>query len=201
MTHIHSVSRVFLPILLGFFVGAAPLLAQEATTYVLQPESELTVDGNANTGAWTVTATKIEGNMHLQMIDSTTPDLQKIDITVPTEEIKGRNLIMTRNMRRTLKVGEFKEISYELTEVTDTQVSDGEFTFVTRGNLTIGGVTQDIPMTMTGSIDKEGQVDLKGSYTLLMSDYNLTSRQFGFGQFVLADEVTVHYAVQFVSGK
>lgn len=198
MSYLIYTSRFVLFLLTACLTAAAPILAQEPAAYVLQPESELSVDGTSNTGDWTVNATELTGTLTMQVQEDTAPSLQAVHITVAAEGIKGRNMLMTKNMRRTLKVEEHKEILYMLKEVTESEWSDGDtFSLVTVGDLTLGGVTNEIEMTVTGAKQEDGQVHLTGSYSLLMSDYNLTDRRFMFGRFVLADEVTVSYTAKF----
>lgn len=200
MPNVTTAPRALLLLIAGLVLIVAPALAQEPTAYVLQPESELTVEGKSNTGDWLVTATAITGGMTMQANASAAPGLQDVHITIPTEQIKAKNLLMRKNMRKTLKVATHKEIHYALKEVVDAAPSDegaNAFTFVTLGDLTIGGETREVEMTVLGTMLDNGQVHLAGSYSFKMSDYNLTERRFMFGQFVLADEVQVKYTAKF----
>lgn len=202
MSRSTDASRCVLFLLTACLIVAAPVLAQEPAAYVLQPESELSVDGTSNTGDWTVNATELTGTLTMQALEDAAPGLQDVQISIAAEGIKGRNMLMTKNMRRTLKVAEHKEILYTLKEVTKSELSDGgAFSLVTVGDLTLGGVTKEIEMTVTGATQDDGQVHLTGSYSLLMSDYDLTDRRFMFGRFVLADEVTISYAAKFGAGE
>ena len=202
MSYSSYASRFALFLLTVYLTVAAPVLAQEPAAYVLQPESELSVDGTSNTGHWTVNATELTGTLTMQAQEDAVPGLQDVQITIVAEGIKGRNMLMTKNMRRTLKVAEHKEILYTLKEVTESELSDGgAFSLVTVGDLTLGGVTKEIEMTVTGATQDDGQVHLTGSYSLLMSDYDLTDRRFMFGRFVLADEVTISYTAKFGAGE
>lgn len=185
----------------GFLLVPAPAFAQDLAVYSLQPESELTVDGTSNTGDWTVNATEIMGvlKMHANA-SAAAPGIQDIQMTIPTEKIKGRNILMSKNLQQTLKVKQYKEITYTLKQVIDSAVSDeapNVFTMSTLGDLTIGGETREIAMTVSGTMLENGQVHLEGSYSFKMSDYNLTDRRFMFGRFVLADEVSINYKVTF----
>lgn len=181
-----------LPLLIaGAILAVVPSAGQE---FVLQSESTLSVDGTSNTGDWKVHATTITGTMTMAEVGAP----QSVNVTIPSADMKGRNMLMTKNMGRTLKVAEHSKITYTLTEVSDSSTDDdGTFTLSTTGNLTLGGETRQISMTVTGTTDDDGRVHLEGSHSLLMSDYNLTERQFMFGRFVLSDEVKVSFAVQF----
>ncbi len=185
----------------GFLLAAAPALAQDLAVYSLQPESELTVDGTSNTGDWTVNATEIMGVLKMHANASAeAPGIQDVQMTIPTEKIKGRNILMSKNLQQTLKVKQYKEIRYTLKQVVDSAVSDeapNVFTMSTLGDLTIAGETREIAMTVSGTMLENGQVHLEGSYSFKMSDYNLTDRRFMFGRFVLADEVNINYKVKF----
>lgn len=188
-------------LLAGFLLASAPALAQDLAVYSLQPESELTVDGTSNTGDWSVNATEITGLLKMQANASAeVPGIQDVQMTIPTEKIKGRNILMSKNLQQTLKVKQYKEISYTLKQVIDSAVSDeapNVFTMNTLGDLTIGGETREIAMTVVGTMLENGQVNLEGSYTFKMSEYNLTDRRFMFGRFVLADSVSINYKVKF----
>ena len=188
-------------LLAGFLLAPASALAQELAVYSLQPESELTIEGTSNTGDWTVNATEITGLLKMQANASAeVPGIQDVQMTIPTEKIKGRNILMSKNLQQTLKVKQYKEISYTLKQVIDSAVSDeapNVFTMNTLGDLTIGGETREIAMTVVGTMLENGHVNLEGSYSFKMSEYNLTDRRFMFGRFVLADEVSIHYKVNF----
>lgn len=185
----------------GLLLVAAPIFAQDLAVYALQPESELTVDGTSNTGDWTVRATEIIGTLKMPaQASAADPGIQDVQITIPAQQVKGKNLLMSKNLHGTLKAKEHKEITYALKEVVDSAVSEeapNMFTMRTLGDLTLGGETREIEMTVMGTMLENGQVHLEGSYAFKMSDFNLTDRQFMFGRFVLADEVTVTYTAKF----
>ena len=189
------------PLLLMLLVlWAVPAQAQDLSTYVLQPESELWIDGTSNKSDWTVYALEMSG--HVKMNGTAeAPGFAEARVVVAAQEMKSKkSTIMDRLMHKTLKAPAHPEIVYALDSAAVVSSVDGVYTLNATGQLTLAGQTRSITMPVEAHLLDDGKLQLKGQYTLLMSDYGLTRPTAMFGALRTGDEVVIHFDLVMAEG-
>lgn len=101
-------------------------------------------------------------------------------LTVPVASFTCGDRRMDRDLYRALNASEFPQISYELLDVEALigQLDAREtHEILTRGNLTVGGVTRCIETRLSGTRLPDGRLRASGVQELMMSDFELSGRQ------------------------
>ena len=189
-------TRALLLLLVGLLLADASALAQETTQIAFTSDSKMWIDGTSNkTPEWTVHATEMEGYVMMNPAATVAePGVASAQVTVTSKMLKSKkSSIMDRLMYDALKVKQHEHIVYELTSVESvTAADDNTFTMETLGNLTLAGHTNQITMTVVGTMQGDGSVVFTGSHTMLMSDYKIKPPTAMFGALHTGDEVVVH---------
>ena len=175
---------------------SSPTQAVYAQQFDLSPESTLFIDGTSNQSDWTVSAEVMEGTV---FAGEATPVPDSLMMTIASGDIKSeKGVIMNRLMHQALKVKEHPSIEYVLIEAVPSE--EGEGMLVTRGNLTLGGTTNEIEMTVTAEVLDDGSLHYAGMMPLKMTDYGMSPPTAMFGQLRTGNDVTVHFDVTFMPG-
>jgi polyisoprenoid-binding protein YceI len=183
--------------LLAYTLNPIPAVAQEgAQTLNFNPESTtITIDGTSNRDDWTVTAEQFEGHVTLNNNEGGTPEILEARLLVKAQEMSGgRSSIMDRLMRDALKAQQHPDIEFNLTGV-ETDGNPDNFTVTTTGDLTLAGVTRTIEVPLEGTSLGNGSYQFTGSYTLNMTDYDMSPPTAMFGALVTGEEVVVNFDI------
>ncbi len=184
-----SIYRVF-ALVAGLLFSAAPSLAQQVTTYTLDPASEVSIDGTSTRSDWTVYADDIEGNFGLSGTGDALQVHQGQFAVRAKEVVSRRSTIMDRLIDDALKVEEHPVIRFDLASAT---AGSSAGTFDVAGKLSLGGVTKDVNLAVKAEPVEGGKVRFTGSHALKMSDYGLEAPVAMFGALRTGDEVTVNF--------
>jgi polyisoprenoid-binding protein YceI len=95
----------------------------------------------------------------------------------------------------TLKVEKYPTMTYVVTRIVSSQVGAGESTVTVSGNLTIAGVTKPSDLVLKIKNLPGGDIQVKGSRKVLMSNHGIKPPSFMFGAMKVADEVTITFDV------
>jgi hypothetical protein len=184
-------------------LGAATVqAADEMTTYTARNGSRMRIEGTANIihPTWQIESPFIRGMMKIGPGFPTEPG-QKASLGKVSAEADA--IIQVRSLKSVkedgthydermdevtyehLKESQFKQIFYHLTELTLKELpktNGGAFTFDSKGDLTISGVTNKISMivyitptvyTNSATASTEKQLEIKGSIPVKMTDYKV----------------------------
>ncbi len=167
--------------------------AQDASSYALQSESKMWIDGTSNKSDWTVTATEMTGHVTLNPTADTLQFEETRVVVASKKIVSNKSTIMDRLMYKALKATQHPQIEYALTSATVTAMAGDSFTVDAVGNLMLAGVTKEITMPVEGKKLADGQYRFTGSYTLLMTDYKMRPPTAMFGALRTGDEVIVNF--------
>ena len=185
------VRRIALFLMVCALIFLAPAYAQTAS-YSFAPESRVWVEGiSNNTPEWTVYATELEGSL---TAGSEEHSIEAARLVVTSRMLKSKkSTIMDRVMYDAIKVKEYPHVTYELKSADPAaRTSDSTFTTNVHGELTLGSRTNAVTFPIQGAIRDGGLMVITGSYTLLLTDYDLQPPTAMFGSLRTGNEITVH---------
>ena len=142
---------------------SAPVFAADLAKFEAQPNSKVTIDGTSTVHDWTVQGGIIGGVMELDSKFVADPTKAqpgtlpaKVEATIPVRTLKSGKKAMDDIMHAAMKQPQHPRIEYRLTELTLKETpksADGPFTFDSKGQLSLAGVTNKVsfPVTMTRS--------------------------------------------------
>lgn len=178
-----NMKRLSLFLILLVFSVFRPLAAQ--VTYLLDPESTITIDGTSNKSDFSVVAEEFYGSVTIQ---EGAPVAATLTVVVAAMK-SGRSSIMDRLMRGALKAEEHPEIVFVLESATASQ--DGGWDL--SGVLDFAGVTNPVIIRLTQATDEAGPKIFTGSYEMDMREYGINPPTAMFGALLTKAVVTIHF--------
>lgn len=170
--------------------------AEESVTYKLVSH-EMTIIGTSTVHDWEADVTKVNADISIK---NSNPDLSdaftKLEITVPVKEIKSGRDGMDTRIHNALKHRDHSNITYKLQEISSTEsTGSNEYTLASKGELTIAGSSKVIDMDVKAVSNDNGSYTFTGSYTTLMTDYNVDPPTAMMGTVRAGDEITINFSI------
>lgn len=158
---------------------------------------QLTVNGTSNMHDWTSKATNVVVSGDFGLNNTTLEKINTATVKVKTKSLKSTkdSDLMDGRTHSTLKADKFPEITYVFTKVLNVQQSGAETVMNISGNLTLGGVTKPTDLTLRIKTLANGDLEVKGTRKILMSNHGIKPPSFMLGAMKVGDEVTLVYDV------
>ena len=171
------------------------LVAQDAK--VVLAESKLKVLGTSNVHDWEIEAKGMNGKATMTIDAGDLKSIKNLDFAVEVEQLKSGKSGMDNNTFKALNSKTYKTINYKLVSVTKiTEISAGNFTVETQGDLTISGVTKRINQTFTVKIIGKKAV-FSGKTKIDMTVYGVKPPTALMGTIKTGKDVTVDFKVTY----
>lgn len=184
--------------LLALFVvmcNFTSLVAQDSK--VVLAESKLTVFGTSNLHDWEIEAKAMSGKSSMTIEAGNLKAIKSLDFAVEVEQLKSGKSGMDNNTFKALNSKTYKTINFKLVSVTKiSEVSKGNFTVETQGDLTISGVTKRINQTFTVKIIG-GKAIFSGKTKIDMTVYGVKPPTALMGTIKTGKEVTIDFKVTY----
>ncbi|MEN7547039.1 YceI family protein [Rapidithrix thailandica] len=189
-------SLVILAMLMGVQFNAF-----SQTTFKVAPESKVSIDGTSTIHDWTAKVNKAEGQLTLSKKfakkgPKTGESVEAATLTLIVKSIEGRNSTMNNKIYEAFKESENPHITYQQTgaaAISQADEASGSFTLVSKGNLSMAGVTHPIEIELKGKKIAGNKYQFTASKKLNMTDYKMETPSAMFGQIVTGEEITVNF--------
>lgn len=158
---------------------------------------QLTINGTSNVHDWSTRATNVVVTGDFGVNNTSLEKINAASVKVKTASLKSTkdSDLMDDRTHSTLKADKFPEITYVFTKVLSVQQSGSETIMNVTGNLTLGGVTKPTDLTLRIKTLPGGDVEVKGTRKILMSNHGIKPPSFMLGAMKVGDEVTLTYDV------
>lgn len=171
------------------------LVAQDSK--VVLAESKLKVLGTSNLHDWEIDAKAMSGKATMAIEAGDLKSIKNLDFAVEVEQLKSGKSGMDNNTFKALNSKTYKTINYKLVSVTKiTEISAGNFTVETQGDLTISGVTKRINQTFTVKIIGKKAI-VSGKTKIDMTTYSVKPPTALMGTIKTGKDVTVDFKVTY----
>ena len=171
------------------------VFAQESR--VVLAESKLKVLGTSNLHDWEIDAKAMSGKATMAIEAGDLKSIKNLDFALEVEQLKSGKSGMDNNTFKALNSKTYKTINYKLVSVTKiTEISAGNFTVETQGDLTISGVTKRINQTFTVKIIGKKAV-FSGRTKIDMTVYGIKPPTALMGTIRTGKDITVDFKVTF----
>ena len=200
MTRIHIVRTVIGGSLAVALAAAAPMppaRAQDRSPLAVTT-ARVTIDGTSNVHAYSASTTAVrvtrvkfsEGVAGPGFWDALLKPgaLEAFEISVDAGKLSSPKDGLDKNMRKSLKAEQFPEITFRLLRLVPLAGRDVRAS----GMLKIAGVEREIALDLTTQ-RKDGNLLVKGSVQLLMTDYGITAPKAMLGLLKTDPKVTVSF--------
>ena len=158
---------------------------------------QLTINGTSNVHDWSSKATNVVVSGDFGLNNTSLEKINAASVKVKTKSLKSTkdSDLMDGRTHSTLKADKFPEITYVFTKVLSVQQSGAETIMNITGNLTLGGVTKPTDLTLRIKTLPGGDLEVKGTRKILMSNHGIKPPSFMLGAMKVGDEVTLTYDV------
>lgn len=190
-------------LLIGFLIGVLLLsaIAPSKKIYTLCNNHVVMINGSSNLHDWFEQAGKVTGNASGIINKDKSLDLVEVNIKVDVYSIKSaKGNVMDNNTYKALKADKNPYIIYTLKQpIKAIFTSSEKKSVLTKGYLTIGGVTRDANMLVKLVMLNSGKLTFEGSHVLQMTDYGIEPPTALLGTLKTGNEITITFKSEFIA--
>jgi len=189
----------------GLLWGALSLPAAEWTRYTAKPGSSVEIAGTSTIHDWAVTTKLVGGFLELGPNFPVDPSQKakpgkvdaKCETVILVGAIKSGKKAMDEVMYDTMSQKKFPKITYKLQEISlkEEPKTGSPLTFDSVGVLNVAGVNKTNAMVITMEPKDDGQIVVKGSTKLKMTDFGMKppAPSVGLGLIKTGDDVDIKF--------
>ena len=166
----------------------------------VQPGGSLRIEGDSTLHKWSSTATVVA--MTFQFADGAPLSLSEaikaskiksMEVKISVLGLKSGESGLDKNMRKAMNEAKFPDVIYRLDHYeTAKSADDGVLNAKTAGELTIAGQAKPVTIDVEFRLSPDG-VAVKGSYSMIMSDYGIKPPTLMLGAIKVRDPVTIRF--------
>jgi polyisoprenoid-binding protein YceI len=170
------------------------------TQIMVQPGGSLRIEGDSTLHKWSSTATAVA--MSFQLADGapvslteaiSTSKVKSMEVRISVAGLKSGESGLDKNLRKAMNEEKSPDVIYRLEGYTLAKgAADDVLRAKTSGQLTISGKTKPATIDVEFRMGPDGAA-VKGSYTLLMSDYGIKPPTLMLGAIKVRDPVTIRF--------
>ncbi|MBK6979141.1 MAG: YceI family protein [Cytophagaceae bacterium] len=181
-------------VLLSSFVLGNVAFAQ---TKLSAKSAKISLSGNSTMHKWSSNVTKVAFSGDFGLNDGNLTKINSAVVKIETKSIKSHNDsdLMDERTHKTLKAEQFPNISYEYTNTLSSDLNGKEGTIKVNGKLTIAGVTKPTDLVLKVTTLANGDIQVKGSEVILMTNFGIKPPSFVAGTLKVEDKVNIAFDV------
>ncbi|MBX2963913.1 MAG: YceI family protein [Cyclobacteriaceae bacterium] len=161
---------------------------------------KMSVTGSSTLHEWESEVTQVEGSGALTLDGNQLTTIKDVVVKMPVTGIKStKGKTMDNKTYEAFNSEKNPTIQYKLGAA---KISgSGEFTVVATGNLSMAGTTKPIELSAKAKVLANGDVQITGSHTLNMKDWNMVPPTAMMGTIKVGEEVTVKFDITLTPAK
>lgn len=163
---------------------------------VLDPGSQLTIEGTSNLHDWSCTTSAIQADVRAQIDERSVPvALDFVSIEIPVDRIRCKNDKMNENLVRALRAEPHPRIVFRTTGSLRLRAPDasGRISGPLRGDLTVAGVTKTVDVPVQAVANPDGSLHITGSKPFLMTQFGIDPPRAMLGMLKTGNRVNVRF--------
>ena len=189
MYYITRIKRSIIGIAIMFLGISSSLYAQEYT--LDSQKSSLIVYGTSNIHDWEIDAENQTGTLAIETANKL--QIKKLNIVLEVEGLKSGKGGMDKNTYKALNLKKYTTIEFQFLSTEEvSELKNGSYSFKTKGNLKISGVTKMISLEFILH-KNDNEVKLVGEKTIKMTDFNVDPPKALLGTIKTGNEVTIKF--------
>jgi polyisoprenoid-binding protein YceI len=163
------------------------------TTYQTTGPAKIQILGTSNIHDWEMNTDK--GNSTAVFVTDAhgaLSGLTALTFTLPVESLKSENSGLNKNAYKAMRSDKFAQLTFTVLSAS-IKPAGSAYAVSSKGRLTISGVSRDVDVTGTCTVNADKSIALNGSYKLKMTSYNVTPPSIMLGAIKTGDDVTVKF--------
>lgn len=158
---------------------------------------KVTIFGTSNIHDWEMKGDKGNSSATFSIQNNELMSLANLNFSINAEHLKSEHDAMDNNCYKALNTKQYPNISFVAPATAVKKLNGNTYQIIAKGKLQISGVTKEINLNGTCSLNADGTVTCKGSYKLKMTEYNVEPPSIMLGAIVTGDEITLEYNLTF----
>ena len=162
--------------------------------------SEINVKGTSNLHDWSMKGKDYTCFAQFTVNSATAGTLVSLNglsLSIPVKSLKsGENLLDTRAYKA-MNADKYTHVNFKMTTAVVTSLGGNKYTIKATGPLTIAGVSKEMTLTATGTLNADGTITVTGSTKFKMTDFGIKPPQFMMGALKTGNDLTIEYNVKF----
>jgi len=181
---------VFVTVLL---MSISPIFAQ---VYQQASAPLVKIEGTSTFHDWHMDSEEGHSIAVFNFNGATLTSVPSLTFTVRAETLKSGTKGLNKNAYKALNTEKYPDITYSSKVITVRANGANSYILNTKGALTIAGVTKEISIPVTCTVNPgDMTIQASGSYKLKMSEFNVTPPSFMFGAMKTGDAITITFNV------
>ena len=192
-----KIRNIFTILGLVILVTSANISAQEV--YKLVPaKSSLTINGTSSLHDWSMKAEKLTCNLNTDLVNKNVQSISNVDFSCHVDQIvSDESGIMDSKAHDALKGDKYPVISFKFLSENSLNGANQQFKGTITGNLTLAGKTKTVSIPFSGSLQPNGNILVKGTIPVKMSEFDIKPPTAFFGTLKTGDVVNLQYSFEF----
>ncbi len=178
----------FLALIVVLSMNAFTQKTQGQTSYKVMAGSQIKVSGTSNLHDWSTLANSFACDGNFIVKGGQMQNVSSLNFILPVTNLKSEWSLMDTRTYKALNAEQFKTITFKLTQAT---VVPQQKIIKAIGNLTIGGVTNEIAIQTAYVLNADETITCKGTKSIKMSDFKIKAPSFMFGALKTGNEVII----------
>jgi polyisoprenoid-binding protein YceI len=168
--------------------------ADRPTSYSLDSNSVIHLNGTSTLHNWTMTAHSFTGTANVTFnTDHQLSSITGFSLRLPVRNLKGENSGMEKSTYKALKEDKFKDIVFELASASFIKSGSEHYLVLLHGNLTMAGVTRPTTLKASAQINEDGTILCSGELPVYMSNYDIERPTYLLGTMKVGDLLLLTY--------
>ena len=185
-------SRSLMMLLISVMLSIPSIVT--AQNFTVDPKSSsMTIFGTSNLHDWKTQVTKISGELGM----NSTKNINVLTLKIPISSLKSGKGIMDGKTSDAFEAKKFPNITFQLTDVVFTKVTEKESEVTLTGNLTMHGESKKFSIKSIAKITNTGNYQFRGSVPLKMTEFKMKPPTAVLGTIKTGDAVNVKYDITF----
>jgi polyisoprenoid-binding protein YceI len=178
---------------LFIYSASSFVTAHSQTTYQTTGPVKIQILGTSNIHDWEMNTEK--GNstaVFFTDAHGALSGLSALNFTLPVESLKSEHTGLNKNAYKAMHSDKFAQLTFTVLSAS-IKPAGSAYQVYSKGKLTISGVSRDVDVTGTCTVNADKSIALNGSYKMKMTSYNVTPPSIMLGAIKTGDDITVKF--------
>jgi hypothetical protein len=159
----------------------------------------VTIKGTSSLHEWESVVEKVEGKGYYTLQNNELVDVKDVVIKIPVTSIKSTKGKTMDN--KTYEAFHHEKFPHIIFTLNTEKINGATSTISAAGNLAMGGATNQINLSISYKLLPNGELQLTGSKTLLMTDFKMQPPTAMMGTIKVGNEVLVTFDITLINNK
>jgi hypothetical protein len=172
------------------------ILPVQSQITLIPENSSVKINGTSSLHDWEETVEQFNVDFSLRYKENVIIGIDHVYFKCKSSSVMSDNSLMTSKTHDALKTDKYAEITFKLISADKFIFQNGKISGTLTGDVFLGGITKRISVAFAGNI-AAGKINIKGSQTLNMNDFNIKPPTAMLGTLKTGEEVTIGFDLQF----